>query len=231
MKILVEINVGYHGEFALDNFGPCSTDEVFFPRAEHSTQGIGSCFKIKPEGKVQFKDVNDVCLDSSGKGSLRSSFSKRDPETKLLLGALDFLHNTRSEPDFIPAKERVWYGFYLPNAHYVYPMFYSDGTSLVPSDIETENFPSFSSMYFSEYSEELQMKLRYPSSNCFARSWGNDTSQIIITEYMSSSYKSKIVCKGLYGIICMIELYDCYQKFQEEFVYLILPLIVLLVCV
>ena len=77
-RILVELNVRYHGEFALDNFGPCAMDEIFFPRSENSNQGIGSCYRIKPNGKTRFDEVNDVCLDSSGKGSLKSPFSRRD---------------------------------------------------------------------------------------------------------------------------------------------------------
>ena len=102
-------------------------DEIFFPRSENSNHGIGSCFKIKADGKVRFEEANDVCLDSSGKGSLRSSFSRRDPEYDLLLGALDFLHETnadnydRTADDFVLAKERVWEGFQIPNAHYLYP--------------------------------------------------------------------------------------------------------------
>ena len=77
-RILVELNVRYHGEFALDNFGPCAMDEIFFPRSENSNQGIGSCYRIKPNGKTRFDEVSDVCLDSSGKGSLKSPFSRRD---------------------------------------------------------------------------------------------------------------------------------------------------------
>ena len=103
-------------------------DEVFFPRSENSNNGIGSCYKIKPNGKVRFEEANDICLDSSGKGSLRSPFSRRDGEYELLLGALDFLHETtasnydRSSADFVLAKERVWEGFEIPNAHYQYPV-------------------------------------------------------------------------------------------------------------
>ena len=103
-------------------------DEVFFPRSENSNNGIGSCYKIKPNGKVRFEEANDICLDSSGKGSLRSPFSRRDSEYELLLGALDFLHETnsdnydRSSADFVLAKERVWEGFEIPNAHYQYPV-------------------------------------------------------------------------------------------------------------
>ena len=103
-------------------------DEVFFPRSENSNNGIGSCYKIKPEGKVRFEEANDICLDSSGKGSLRSPFSRRDSEYELLLGALDFLHETtsdnydRSSADFVLAKERVWEGFQIPNAHYQNPV-------------------------------------------------------------------------------------------------------------
>lgn len=124
---MIELNVRYQGEFAIDNLGPCAMDEVFFPRSENSNHGIGSCFKIKADGKVRFEEANDVCLDSSGKGSLRSSFSRRDPEYDLLLGALDFLHETnadnydRTADDFVLAKERVWEGFQIPNAHYLYP--------------------------------------------------------------------------------------------------------------
>ena len=103
-------------------------DEVFFPRSENSNNGIGSCYKIKPNGKVRFEEANDICLDSSGKGSLRSPFSRRDGEYELLLGALDFLDETnsdnydRSSADFVLAKERVWEGFEIPNAHYQYPV-------------------------------------------------------------------------------------------------------------
>ena len=136
-RILIELNVRYHGQFAIDNLGPCSLDEVFFPRAENSNNGIGSCYKIKPQGNVRFEEANDICLDSSNIGSLRSPFSRRDPEFSLLLGALDFLHSTQSDnydesqADFVPAKERVWEGFQIANAHYIHPKFYADGTSVV----------------------------------------------------------------------------------------------------
>ena len=205
---MIELNVRYHGEFALDNLGPCSMDEVFFPRAENSNNGIGSCYKIKPNGKVRFEDVNDICLDSSGKGSMRSPFSRRDEEFNLLLGALDFLHSTTSSnydktsSDFEHAKERVWEGFQIPNAQYFHPKYYADGTSVLDGDIRDKNVPSqfhensHNEYQFNEYSDELHMKLRHPSSHCFVRAWGNDTSKIVSTHIPKHYATSKVVCKG-----------------------------------
>jgi hypothetical protein len=42
----------------------------------------------------RFHETNQVCLDSSSRGSLRSPFSRRDPEINLLIGALNFLYLT-----------------------------------------------------------------------------------------------------------------------------------------
>ena len=77
------------------NLGPCALDEIFFPYSSTSSKAIGSCFKLKFNGQARFGEVDDICKDSYGKGSQRSSFSQRDPEYGLLRGALDFL-NIRS---------------------------------------------------------------------------------------------------------------------------------------
>ncbi len=72
--------------------GPCSADEVFFPQGENQSSGIGSCYYINHSGKTRFHETNQVCLDSSSRGSLRSPFSGRDPEFNLLVGALNYLY-------------------------------------------------------------------------------------------------------------------------------------------
>ena len=79
----------------ISNLGPCALDEVFFPYSSASPKAIGNCFKLKFSGQVRFGEVDDICKDSYGKGSQRSSFSQRDPEYGLLMGAVDFL-NIRS---------------------------------------------------------------------------------------------------------------------------------------
>ena len=66
-------------------------DEIFFPYKSNSPRGIGSCFAMNADAKVAFNEVDDVCLDLYGKGSMRSPFSQRDPEYGLLMGALNFL--------------------------------------------------------------------------------------------------------------------------------------------
>ena len=69
-------------------------------------------------------------------------------EFALLLGALDFLHETdsnnydKSQSDFETAKERVWEGFQIRNGHYYHPKFYSDGTVVKAGDIGDKNSPS-----------------------------------------------------------------------------------------
>ena len=208
---MIEFKVRYHGEFAIDNIGPCAMDEVFFPSGENSNRRIGSCYRIKPNAKVRFEDANDVCLDSSGKGSLRSPFSRRDPEFDLLLGALDFLHETteanydRTAADFEHAKERVWEGFQIANAHYIHPQFYADGTSVTAGDIGSNLFPSSFSEHswnagetpnLFEYSDQYHMKRRHPSSHCFTRSWGNHTLKLYATPLVNHHATSKIVCQG-----------------------------------
>ena len=40
----------------------------------------------------RFIETNQVCLDSSSRGSQRSSFSRRDPEINLLIGALNYAY-------------------------------------------------------------------------------------------------------------------------------------------
>ena len=67
-------------------------NEVFFPQTENSATGIGSCYYINPDGQTRYHEANQVCLDSTSRGSIRSSFSRRDPEINLLLGALNFLY-------------------------------------------------------------------------------------------------------------------------------------------
>ena len=70
--------------------GPCSLDEIYFPYATNSAKAIGSCYSVKSNGQVRYDEVDGVCHDAYGKGSKRSSFSQRDPEYGLLMGALDF---------------------------------------------------------------------------------------------------------------------------------------------
>ena len=69
-------------------------NEVYFPRTENTATGIGSCYYINHDGKTRFHETNNICLDSSNSGSLRSPFSKRDPEYHLLNGAMNFLYIT-----------------------------------------------------------------------------------------------------------------------------------------
>jgi hypothetical protein len=69
-------------------------NEVFFPQGENLTSGIGSCYYINHAGQTRFHETSSVCLDSSSRGSLQSSFSQRDPEYNLLKGALNFLYLT-----------------------------------------------------------------------------------------------------------------------------------------
>ena len=51
-------------------------------------------------------------------------------------------------------------------------------------------------VYITEYSDELQMKMRYPSSRCFVRAWGNSTDILLKTPIAShnSQSKSRVVC-------------------------------------
>ena len=66
-------------------------DEVFFPFATNSPKGIGSCYAVKLDGQARLHDVDDLCLDSYGKWTMKSPFSKRDAEYDLLNGMLNFL--------------------------------------------------------------------------------------------------------------------------------------------
>ena len=65
-----------NGVVEIDNLGPCSLDEVFFPYVSGSNKGIGSCFRMEPGGRVQYNQINDACVDSSGRGSIRYSFNR-----------------------------------------------------------------------------------------------------------------------------------------------------------
>ena len=78
--------------------GPCSLNEAFFPQSGSSSKGIGSCFLINHNGQTRFHETNQVCLDSSSRGSLQSSFNPRDQEFGLLKGVLDYLYLT-SDPN------------------------------------------------------------------------------------------------------------------------------------
>ncbi len=71
-------------------------NEVFFPLAENSADGIGSCFYINHQAQTRFHETNQVCLDSTTRGSIRSPFSQRDPEYNLLMGVLNFLYITNN---------------------------------------------------------------------------------------------------------------------------------------
>ena len=42
------------------------------------------------DGQVRYDDVDDVCLASSSRGSVRSAFNRRDPEFHLLDAFLNF---------------------------------------------------------------------------------------------------------------------------------------------
>jgi hypothetical protein len=71
--------------------GPCSSNELFFPRGENTATGIGSCYRVGSAGRARFHEVSSVCAGASNRGSAKSPLSKRDPEIHLLLGALNFL--------------------------------------------------------------------------------------------------------------------------------------------
>ena len=79
------------GSIKLDNLGPCGLDEIFFPYVSGSNKAIGNCYRLETNGKVGFSQVNDMCLNANAVGSRSSSFSARNPEYPLVIGALDFL--------------------------------------------------------------------------------------------------------------------------------------------
>jgi len=47
-------------------------------------------------GAARYYDVDDICLSSSSRGSMRSPFSRRDPEYHLFDAALDFYKDPTS---------------------------------------------------------------------------------------------------------------------------------------
>ena len=93
-QIVLEFIVEQSGNIAIDNLGPCALEEVFFP--SESGKMIGSCYRIEGKGKARFHDVDDLCLSSTARGSVRASFSRRDPEFELLKSFLEY-HNQNGD--------------------------------------------------------------------------------------------------------------------------------------
>ena len=87
-QIVLEFTVEQSGNIAIDNLGPCALEEVVFP--SKSAKMIGSCYRIEHKGKARFHDVDDLCLSSSARGSIRASVSRRDPEFELLKSYLEY---------------------------------------------------------------------------------------------------------------------------------------------
>lgn len=54
-------------------------------------------FVLQTEGNARYYDLDDICLGSSSQGSIRASFSRRDPEYRLLEAYIDFYHHASSQ--------------------------------------------------------------------------------------------------------------------------------------
>ena len=74
IELMFDVQAG--GVVEIDNLGPCSLNEVFFPYVSSSNKGIGSCFMLEPEGRVTYNKISDACADSSGRGAIRYSFNR-----------------------------------------------------------------------------------------------------------------------------------------------------------
>ena len=59
-QIVLQFQVEVSGNVAIDNLGPCSLEEVFFPSASNSGKMIGSCYRVEVF-IVQFT----LCLSSN----------------------------------------------------------------------------------------------------------------------------------------------------------------------
>ena len=46
-KIVLHFEVKAEGQFSLDNIGPCSFEEIFFPPDANSGKMIGTCFRVQ----------------------------------------------------------------------------------------------------------------------------------------------------------------------------------------
>ena len=66
--------------------GPCPRVTVGGPNRACAV----CCYRIEHKGKARFHDVDDLCLSSSARGSIRASFSRRDPEFELLKSYLEY---------------------------------------------------------------------------------------------------------------------------------------------
>ena len=86
------------GRVSLDQFGPCALEEVYFPEDASSGKMIGSCYRVQSQGNARYFDIDDICLGSSSQGSVRASFSRRDPEFHLLEAYIDYyIHTTDTQ--------------------------------------------------------------------------------------------------------------------------------------
>ena len=89
-RIVLHFEVKSDGMVSIDQFGPCALEEVYFPEDDSSGKMIGSCFRVQSQGNARYFDLDDICLASSSQGSVRASFSRRDPEFHLLEAYIDF---------------------------------------------------------------------------------------------------------------------------------------------
>merc|ERR1719367_510018 len=56
-QILLVFETGSQGAIVIDNIGPCSFDEVFFPYAFDSAKVFGACHAIKFNGKSRYLET------------------------------------------------------------------------------------------------------------------------------------------------------------------------------
>ena len=81
--------------------GPCSFDEVFFPYASDSAKVFGACHAIKFNGKSKYIETDTICLNNYGKGSKRSTSSKRGSDYGLFMGVLDFYNDRTAKSRYM----------------------------------------------------------------------------------------------------------------------------------
>lgn len=87
-KVIIFITLNW----LLPMTGPCDYGNYFFPLSPSSPKAIGSCYRFQPDGQVTYNEVEDFCLDWGVAGDRKADLSQNDLETRLLMGALDFVN-------------------------------------------------------------------------------------------------------------------------------------------
>eukprot|EP00094_Tigriopus_californicus_P010938 TCALIF_10552-PA protein Name:"Protein of unknown function" AED:0.34 eAED:0.34 QI:0/0.25/0/0.4/1/1/5/0/331 len=184
-RLIVYTNVKAGGFLDIDNMGPCSIEEFYFPAMDGSPNRIGSCF-WQQENTNRFLDIPDACNSMSRSGFQQASFSVHDQEYHLLLPGINNLNWLSSGPN-------LWAGGYDPYGGRRFNTFV-DGTPLTKESFTKSRYPFQSSP--SRFSDLHYIAYSYNNNQCPVSFNHRNHEVSVAANNQATNNPQPVVCQG-----------------------------------